>query len=120
MSIEKKAKCRCIAAATISQKHSTTLKISCSTTFNPVGPSIRKHFYRIMWPYLQMDGYAAYEQTQANLVGCFAHARPKHINAQGAQSKGTIGKFDWALNHIQKLYAIEKRLAYKTSVLSNV
>jgi hypothetical protein len=27
--------------------------------------------------YLQVDGYAAYEQTEATLVGCWAHARRK-------------------------------------------
>lgn len=64
--------------------------------------------------YLQVDGYAAYEQTQAKLVGCFAHARRKFIDAQSVQPKGKIGKADWALNHIQKLYAIEKQLADKT------
>ena len=32
--------------------------------------------------YLQVDGYSAYEQTQAQLVGCMAHARRKFIEAQ--------------------------------------
>jgi transposase len=64
--------------------------------------------------YLQVDGYAAYEQTRAKLVGCFAHARRKFMDAQSVQPKGKIGKADWALNHIQKLYAIEKQLADKT------
>jgi transposase len=64
--------------------------------------------------YLQVDGYAAYEQTDAILVGCFAHVRRKFVDAQSVQPKGKIGKADWALNHIQKLYAIEKHLREKT------
>ena len=57
--------------------------------------------------YLQVDGYQGYEQTQATLVGCWAHARRKFMEAKkGAGSKGS-GKADWALNHIQKLYRVE-------------
>jgi transposase len=63
--------------------------------------------------YLQVDGYAGYEQTKAQLVGCFAHARRKFIEAQKVQPKGKTGKADWAINHIQKLYAIESRLKSK-------
>lgn len=73
-----------------------------------------KEFLQDYAGYLQVDGYAAYEHTQAKLVGCFAHARRKFIDAQSVQPKGKIGKADWALNHIQKLYAIEKQLADKT------
>lgn len=65
--------------------------------------------------FLQVDGYAAYEQLNATLVGCFAHARRKFVEAQSAQIKGKIGKSDWALNLIQKLYAIEKQLRNKSS-----
>lgn len=57
--------------------------------------------------YLQVDGYSAYESTQAELVGCMAHARRKFVDAQKAQPKGKTGKADWALNHLQKLYALE-------------
>ena len=60
--------------------------------------------------YLQVDGYAGYEQTEATLVGCFAHARRKFIEAQKIQVKGKTGKADWAINHIQKLYRIEKEI----------
>ena len=60
--------------------------------------------------YLQVDGYSAYEQTQAQLVGCMAHARRKFIEAKKAQPKGKTGKADWAINHIQKLYALESRI----------
>jgi transposase len=60
--------------------------------------------------YLQVDGYQGYEQTQATLVGCWAHARRKFMEAKkGAGSKGS-GKSDWALNHIQKLYRIETQI----------
>ena len=57
--------------------------------------------------YLQVDGYAAYEKTTATLVGCWAHARRKFIEAQKAQPKGKTGKADMALSFIQKLYRIE-------------
>lgn len=60
--------------------------------------------------FLQVDGYAGYEHTQATLVGCMAHARRKFIEAQKAQPKGKTGKADWAVNHIQKLYALESRI----------
>jgi hypothetical protein len=60
--------------------------------------------------YLQVDGYAGYEQTQATLAGCWAHARRKFMEAKTAQGKKSSGKADWALNHIQKLYRIETQL----------
>lgn len=59
--------------------------------------------------YLQVDGYAGYEKTDATLVGCWAHARRKFVEAQQAQGKGKTGKADWAINHIQKLYALESK-----------
>ena len=65
--------------------------------------------------YLQVDGYVGYEQTHATLVGCWAHARRKFIEAQTVQVKGKIGKADWAINHIQKLYRIEKEIKDKTT-----
>lgn len=67
--------------------------------------------------YLQCDGYAGYHQTQATLVGCWAHARRKFVEAktaQGALNKNKqSGKADWALNHIQKLYRIETSIKDK-------
>lgn len=60
--------------------------------------------------YLQVDGYAGYEQTKAILVGCWAHARRKFIEAQKLQPKGKTGKPDWAINHIQKLYLLESQM----------
>lgn len=59
--------------------------------------------------YLQVDGYAAYDHTSATLVGCMAHVRRKFIEAQKAQPNGKTGKTDWAVNRIQKLYAIESQ-----------
>ena len=64
--------------------------------------------------YLQVDGYAAYEKTTATLVGCWAHARRKFIEAQKAQPKGKTGKADMALSFIQKLYRIEISIKDKT------
>lgn len=64
--------------------------------------------------YLQVDGYAGYNNTQATLVGCWAHARRKFVEAKTAQGKKQNGKADWALNHIQKLYRIETQLKSKT------
>jgi transposase len=60
--------------------------------------------------YLQVDGYAGYHQSHATLVVCMAHLRRKFTEAQKAQSQNSKknGKADWALNHIQKLYRIEK------------
>ncbi|NOQ90168.1 MAG: IS66 family transposase [Gammaproteobacteria bacterium] len=65
--------------------------------------------------YLQVDGYAGYEKNNATLVGCWAHARRKFIEAQKAQVKGKTGKADWAINHIKKLYRIEAEIKQKTA-----
>lgn len=65
--------------------------------------------------YLQVDGYQGYEQTKAQLVGCWAHARRKFVEAEKAQPKGKTGKANWALNHIQKLYRVETRIKDKTA-----
>lgn len=64
--------------------------------------------------YLQVDGYQAYTQTQATLVGCWAHARRKFIEAKQIQGKNKSGKADMALSYIQKLYGIEAKLKDKT------
>ena len=63
--------------------------------------------------YLQVDGYVGYEKTSATLVGCWAHARRKFIEAQKAQPKGKTGKADMALSMIQKLYRLEISLKDK-------
>ena len=64
--------------------------------------------------YLQVDGYQAYAQTGATLVGCWAHARRKFIEAKQVQGKNKSGKADMALSYMQKLYAIEAKLKGKT------
>ncbi|MCP5005804.1 MAG: IS66 family transposase [Planctomycetes bacterium] len=66
--------------------------------------------------YLQVDGYAGYNKTEATKVGCMAHARRKFVEAETAQPKGKVGKANWALNHIQKLYRIEKEIKKKTAL----
>ncbi|WDE09111.1 IS66 family transposase [Thalassomonas viridans] len=65
--------------------------------------------------YLQVDGYQAYEQTDATLAGCMAHARRKFTEAKKAQPKGKTGKADMALSQIQKLYGIESQLKGKSA-----
>ena len=65
--------------------------------------------------YLQVDGYAGYEKTNATLVGCWAHARRKFKEAEIAQAKGKTGKANIALSHIQKLYRLEIQLKDKTT-----
>ncbi|MDP4537592.1 IS66 family transposase [Alkalimonas collagenimarina] len=62
---------------------------------------------------LQVDGYQGYEQTDAVLAGCWAHARRKFMDAKTIQGKNKTGKADRALSYIQKLYRVEKRLAGK-------
>ncbi len=64
--------------------------------------------------YLQVDGYAAYDSTGATLAGCMAHARRKFIDAQKVQPKGKVGRADWAVTHIQKLYRVETQISDKT------
>ena len=64
--------------------------------------------------YLQVDGYAGYEKTAARLVGCWAHARRKFMEAKTAQPKGKSGKADMALSQIQKLYRLETSLKGKS------
>jgi len=64
--------------------------------------------------YLQVDGYQAYDKTEATTVGCWAHARRKFIEAKQAQGKSKSGKADMALSFIQKLYGIESKLKGKS------
>jgi hypothetical protein len=65
--------------------------------------------------YLGVEGYAGYHLTQAQLVACLAHIRRKFVEAKKMQGKNAkVGKADWALNHIQKLYRIEKQIKDKT------
>ncbi|WP_019606631.1 IS66 family transposase, partial [Teredinibacter turnerae] len=54
--------------------------------------------------YLQVDGYAGYNDLDAELAGCMAHARRKFVEAQRAQPKGKTGRADVAINHFRDLY----------------
>lgn len=73
------------------------------------------NFLRGYQGFLSVDGYAGYQHTQAQLVACLAHMRRKFMDAKKMQGKSTkVGKADWALNHIQKLYRIEKQIKDKT------
>lgn len=65
--------------------------------------------------YLQVDGYIGYEQTQAKLGGCLAHARRKFVEAKQAQPKGKTGKADFALAQILKMYRIESEIKGKAA-----
>jgi len=59
--------------------------------------------------------YAGYYLTLAQLVACLARMRRKFIEAKKMQCKNAkVGKADWALNQIQKLYRIEKQIKDKT------
>ena len=65
--------------------------------------------------YMHVDGYKAYELTQAKLVACFAHIRRKFVDAKKVQAKSRTGKVDVALNLIGKLYGLELRIKEKSS-----
>lgn len=62
--------------------------------------------------YMHVDGYAAYEQTNANLVACLAHMRRKFLEAKPNTKK--TGKADVALSLITKLYGIEQSVKGKS------
>jgi len=60
--------------------------------------------------YLQADGYAGYEQVDADLIGCMAHARRKFKEAQTSEPKNKSGRANLAINKIAKLYRIETEI----------
>lgn len=64
--------------------------------------------------YLHVDGYQAYARTEATLIGCWAHARRKFIDAKKLQGKNKTGKADLVLSLIQKLYGVESRIKDKS------
>jgi transposase len=64
--------------------------------------------------YMHVDGYKAYESTQATLVACLAHIRRKFIDVKKLQGKKKAGKVDVVLSLIGKLYGIEKRIKGKS------
>ena len=65
--------------------------------------------------YLHVDGYQAYARTEATLIGCWAHARRKFIDAKKLQGKNKTGKADVVLSLIQKLYGVESRVKDKSA-----
>ena len=64
--------------------------------------------------YLHVDGSQAYARTEAPLIGCWAHARRKFIDAKKLQGKNKTGKADVVLSLIQKLYGVESRIKDKS------
>lgn len=66
--------------------------------------------------YLNVDGYQAYESTNAKLAGCWAHARRQFIEAEKAMPKGKAGKATLAISQINKLYAIEHLASQEDTV----
>ena len=64
--------------------------------------------------YMHVDGYKAYEQTDATLVACLAHIRRKFVDVKKIQNKKKAGKVDVALSFIGKLYGIEQTIKDKT------
>ena len=64
--------------------------------------------------YLVTDGYSAYEQTNAKLTGCWAHARRYFMEAIKVQSNkhktAAKSKAEIALDYIGKLYALERTI----------
>jgi Transposase IS66 family len=61
--------------------------------------------------HLQTDGYAAYNifdtQKDVTLLHCMAHARRKFVEAR----LNDQARADYVLDHIQQLYAIERKAA---------
>lgn len=58
------------------------------------GSSHPVHFLQGYQGPLQVDGYQGYEKTDAQLAGCWAHARRKFIEAKAVQGKNKTGKAD--------------------------
>ncbi len=62
---------------------------------------------------LLSDGYEGYagavRENGITHAGCWSHARRKFVEAQKVQPKGKVGKADWALSTIGKLYRVEKK-----------
>lgn len=63
---------------------------------------------------IMVDGYEWYQKAcddyEIKRLGCWAHARRKFKEAKDVQVKGKTGKADQALNYIQKLYVIERKI----------
>lgn len=73
-----------------------------------------KHFLAGFGGYLQTDGYQGYHQVgeadrRPTLVGCWAHARRKFVEALQALPKGADpGQAGEAVRRIRRLYRIER------------
>lgn len=64
--------------------------------------------------FLMTDGYEGYGAAVQALglthLICFAHARRKFVEAKSVQPKGQRGRADQAIEHIARLYRIEREL----------
>jgi len=60
---------------------------------------------------MHVDGYKAYELTQAKLIACLAHIRRKFVNAKKIHVKKATGKVDVVLNLIMALYSAVVKLS---------
>lgn len=70
---------------------------------------VAEEFFENFQGFVHTDGYAGYHALKImniKLVGCFAHARRKFFEASKISKKK--GLSHWAIEHIKKLYAIEK------------
>ncbi|MCG9702975.1 IS66 family transposase [Vibrio natriegens] len=112
-----------------SDKSKTYMWVYCSGSDGPEPPPYDKHTRNIVLydhqmgrsgchatqflsgyeGYLHVDGYQGYHDTAATLVGCWAHARRKFIEAQKVQGNDE-GGVRTALTHIKKLYRTESLL----------
>ena len=64
---------------------------------------------------IMVDGYEGYQSAckeyDITRLGCMAHARRKFFDPKKLQKPGKTGKADQGLAFIQKLYAIERKIA---------
>lgn len=76
--------------------------------------AIATAFFEGFKGFVHVDGYAGYnalETKGVTLVGCMAHVRRKFFNVAKVAKKKGLGY--WAVNHIKKLYAIEREAKEK-------
>lgn len=117
-----------------SDKSKTYMWVYCSGTDGPESPFYNENTHNIVLydhqmcrsghhasnfldgykGYLHVDGYKGYHDTDATLVGCWAHARRKFIDAQKVQGNDE-GGVRVALTHIKKLYRTEALLKERNS-----
>lgn len=117
-----------------SDKSKTYMWVYCSGSDGPDAPPYDEHAHNIVLydhqmgragshaahfldgyvGYLHVDGYQGYNETAATLVGCWAHARRKFIEAQKVQGNDE-GGVRIALTHIKKLYRTESILTERGS-----